>query len=165
MQKPVRARTDGTPARLGQGGPEETNDSTLGIVVWRQAESGPRSQREPPVSPLLPLWALSLGYIVDRGWKARSGLMEGRVGSAQIRCCKGFQATPASHNPPGNSAEKYFFSFVLLGSRRGKGTQKGSRNAGWESMKGPFHPLCKKSISLDSPSRMSPGREQGVRNS
>lgn len=165
MQKPVRAWADGTSARPGQGRPVETNDSTLGIVVWRQAEAGPRPQREPPVSPLLARWALSLGYIVAGVWKARSGRMEGRVGGAQLRCCKGFQATPASHNPPGSSAEKYFFSFALLGSRIGKGTQKGSRNAGWESMQGPFHPLCKKSISLDAPSRMSPGREQGVRNS
>lgn len=165
MQKPVRAWADGTPARPGQGRPVETNDSTLGIVVWRQAEAGPRPQREPPVSPLLARWALSLGYIVAGVWKARSGRMEGRVGAPNSGAARDSRPLQPATTPPGSSAEKYFFSFALLGSRIGKGTQKGSRNAGWESMQGPFHPLRKKSVSLDAPSRMSSGREQGVRKS
>lgn len=82
----------------------------------------------------------------------RQGQGEWRTGlaSAQFRCCQGFQALLARPLPPepwATALRNIFFRFLLLGSRRDEGTQRGSRIAGWESMQGLFHSFRKKSFS------------------
>lgn len=148
----------------GWGHPEETLDSTLGTVLWKQAETGPRPHKEPHLTKGAPTQD-SAGTVLSQGagrfpqaggwgWKARSELADRRRVGAPNSSAAGDSgwASPAS-TAQGISVEKCILGLRWLGGRRGELRDR-HRLASpvLESIQGPFCPLGMGSVLLDAPS-------------
>lgn len=69
----------------GWGHPEETLDSTLGVVLWKQAETGPRPHKEPHLTKGAPTQGLCRDspFPGQGGAFHRSVVGDGRQGQSQ----------------------------------------------------------------------------------
>lgn len=138
----------------------------MGTVLWKQAESGPRPQREPhPTkgappqgpgedSPFSARWALSAGFVLGDGRQGSAGMEGGVVGTPSSSAAGDSGPAPPATTALGSSTKKYFLGLRWLGVREGKELREGSRlaNPVREPIQGPFCPLRKGSFSLDAPS-------------